>query len=83
MNKKKLEPLNYAVTKTEASYHIAMVELMNKLVEETRESNLLLKELLYHEKPLNPIDPYNKLHFTSQNFKIKPEMILQPRPNTQ
>ena len=43
-NKRKLEHIPVGITKNEASYQIAMIELMNKLLEETRENSRVLRE---------------------------------------
>lgn len=43
-NKRKLEHLPIGITKNEASYQVAMIELMNKLLEETRENSRILRE---------------------------------------
>lgn len=43
-NKRKLEHIPIGITKNEASYQVAMIELMNKLLEETRENSRVLRE---------------------------------------
>jgi hypothetical protein len=43
-NKRKLEHIPIGITKNEASYQVAMIELMNKLLLETRENSRVLRE---------------------------------------
>ena len=46
-----------------------MMELMRKLIEETKETNGLLFGLLYGEKKNSPkLDPLNKQTATTQSF---------------
>lgn len=59
-NKKKLEHISYGITKNEASYQIHMIELMGKLLEETRENNLLLRRV-FDDPIKRPLPtPYNQ-----------------------
>jgi hypothetical protein len=58
--RKKIEPLSVGITKTEFSYQLSMMELMNKLINEGRETNNLLKGMISGDLKNRPPEPNNR-----------------------